>query len=33
LERRPRPFVWHKTGDDILDSIAAYCRRINDSCH
>jgi transposase len=29
----PRPFVWTKTADQILDSIARYCRRINDSRH
>jgi transposase len=29
----PKPFVWHKTADQILDSLAAYCRRINDSGH
>jgi transposase len=29
----PRPFVWHKTADEILDAIAAYCQRINDSGH
>jgi transposase len=29
----PKPFVWHKTADDILDSLAAYCQRINDSGH
>jgi transposase len=29
----PRPFVWTKTADDILDSIARYCNRINDSRH
>src|SRR5213080_1934386 len=29
----PKPFVWHKTADQILDSLAAYCQRINDSCH
>src|SRR3954465_6558571 len=27
----PRPFVWTKTADEILDSIARYCQRINDS--
>jgi transposase len=27
----PRPFVWTKTADQILDSIARYCTRINDS--
>jgi transposase len=29
----PRPFVWTKTADEILDSIARYCKRINDSGH
>jgi transposase len=29
----PRPFVWTKTADQILDSIARYCKRINDSGH
>jgi transposase len=29
----PRPFVWTKTADDILESIARYCKRINDSGH
>src|SRR6266540_4137374 len=29
----PTPFVWHKTADEILDSLAAYCQRINDSRH
>jgi len=29
----PKPFVWHKTADDILDSLAAYYQRINDSGH
>ncbi|WP_099055352.1 IS630 family transposase [Streptomyces vietnamensis] len=29
----PRPFVWTKTADDILDKVAAYCRRISDSGH
>ena len=27
----PRPFVWHKSADEILDSLAAYFQRINDS--
>src|SRR6266545_4725632 len=26
----PEPFVGTKTADDILDSLAAYCGRIND---
>jgi hypothetical protein len=33
----PRPFVWTKTADEILGTLAAYCQRINDSgtlgCH
>jgi transposase len=29
----PRPFVWTKTADEILDSITRYCKRINDSGH
>ena len=29
----PRPLVWHRTADEILDTIATYCQRINDSAH
>ncbi len=29
----PRPFVWTKTADEILDKVTAYCRRISDSDH
>ena len=29
----PNPYVWHKTADEILDSLAHYCQRINDSGH
>ncbi len=29
----PKPYVWVKTADEILDSVATYCRRINDSGH
>ena len=29
----PRPFVWHKTADEILDTLAEYCERISDSGH
>jgi len=29
----PRPFVWHKSADEILESLAAYCERISDSGH
>ncbi len=28
-----KPFIWTKSADAILDSIARYCRRINDSGH
>ena len=29
----PRPFVWHKSADEILDTLAAYCARISESGH
>ncbi len=29
----PRPYIWVKTADQILDSISRYCTRINDSRH
>jgi transposase len=29
----PRPYVWTKTADQILDSIARYCTRIKNSGH
>src|SRR5438132_132565 len=29
----PKPYIWHKTADEILDSLASYCQRINDSGH
>jgi transposase len=29
----PKPFVWHKTADEILDTLANYCARISDSGH
>jgi transposase len=29
----PRPYIWAKTADQILESIARYCGRINDSQH
>jgi transposase len=31
--KNPKPFVWTKTADEILDTLAAYCLRINDSGH
>lgn len=30
---QPRPYIWTKTADDILASLAAYRKRINDSTH
>ena len=29
----PKPYVWTKTADQILESIANYCNRINHSGH
>jgi transposase len=29
----PAPFVWHKSADEILASLAAHCGRINNSGH
>jgi hypothetical protein len=29
----PKPFVWTKTADQTLDSIARYCERISASRH
>ena len=29
----PRPFVWTKTADEILQTLAAYCERIIGSGH
>jgi transposase len=31
--KNPKPFVWTKTADEILETLAAYCERINDSGH
>ncbi len=30
---RPKPFVWTKTADEILASVARFCNRISDSRH
>jgi transposase len=27
--KNPRPFVWTKTADEILETLAAYCRRVS----
>ena len=29
----PRPFVWTKTAEEILGSLARYCQRISDAGH
>ncbi|MDX3106006.1 hypothetical protein [Nonomuraea angiospora] len=29
----PKPFVWTKTAEEILDALTAYCRRISDSAN
>jgi transposase len=31
--QNPKPFVWTKTADEILESIRRYCTRINESGH
>jgi hypothetical protein len=29
----PKPFVWTKTADEILENLAGYLQRINNSGH
>jgi transposase len=29
----PRPFVWHKTADEILDTLSRYLQRISEAGH
>lgn len=29
----PRPFAWTKTADQILETVASFCKRISDSGH
>ncbi|MBL0408590.1 IS630 family transposase, partial [Microvirga aerilata] len=29
----PKPFVWTKTADDILDSVKRFCQRTSNSPH
>ena len=31
--QNPKPFVWTKAADAILETLASYCKRINDSRH
>jgi hypothetical protein len=30
---RPRPFIWTKTAEEILESLARFCRRISGAGH
>jgi hypothetical protein len=27
--KNPKPFVWHKTAEEILERLAGYCSAIN----
>jgi len=29
----PKPFIWTKSADQILESVARFCKRISDSGH
>jgi transposase len=31
--RNPKPFIWTKSADEILESVARFCKRISDSEH
>jgi transposase len=31
VNEQPKPFIWTKTADEILASVARFCRRISDS--
>jgi transposase len=31
--QKPKPFIWTKSADDILNSLARLCQRTNDSVH
>jgi transposase len=31
--RHPKPFIWTKTADQILESVARFCKQISDSGH
>jgi hypothetical protein len=31
--QNPRPFIWTKSAEEILESLARYCRRISDAGH
>jgi hypothetical protein len=29
----PKPFIWTKTADEILGSVARFCQRVSNSSH
>ena len=29
----PKPYIWHKSADEILQTLAVYCERVSDSGH
>jgi transposase len=29
----PKPFVWHKSADEIIEAVGRFCKRINESVH
>jgi hypothetical protein len=31
--KSPKPFVWTKSGDEILASVARFCARTSDTGH
>jgi transposase len=31
--RHPKPFIWTKTADQILESVKRFCKRISNSGH
>jgi len=31
--KEPKPFIWHKTADQILDSVARFCKRTIETEH
>ena len=31
--QNPKPYTWHKSAEEILTTLAAYCQRISDSGH
>jgi hypothetical protein len=31
--QKPKPFLWHKTADQILDSVARFCVRTLETGH